>query len=78
MPLNLRSNAKLWPQAPGPNQKYRDRQRIQLPDGSKEDLVGYGRTKRAATEDLIAKAQHAIQAALVNRTITTDTAFEES
>lgn len=73
--MNIRSNAKLWPQAPGPNQKYRDRQRIQLPDGTKVDLVGYGRTKTAATEDLITKARQAVLDALVDRTLTVDKAF---
>ncbi len=57
MPRPLKSTAKLWPQSKGPNTKYRDRQRITLPDGTKRDLAGYGPTKQAATEDLCHKAE---------------------
>lgn len=53
----LKSTAKRWKQAPTPNQKYRDRKRITLPTGTKRDVVGYGPTKKAATQDLYEKIQ---------------------
>lgn len=56
MPRALKSTAKLWAQSTGPNTKYRDRKRVPLPDGTKKDVVGYGPTKQAATDDLYRKA----------------------
>lgn len=53
----LKSTAKRWEQAPTPNQKYRDRKRITLPTGEKKDVVGYGPTKKAATQDLYEKIE---------------------
>lgn len=51
----LKSTAKLWAGAKRPDQKYRDRQRIQLPDGRRIEVFGYGRTMKAATADLQSK-----------------------
>jgi integrase len=51
----LKSTARLWDQAPGPAQRYRDRKRVTLPNGEKRDVVGYGPTKAAATSDLYSK-----------------------
>ncbi len=48
----LKSTAKAWAGAKRPEQKYRDRQRIQLPDGRRVEVFGYGRTMREATADL--------------------------
>lgn len=56
MPRPLKSTAILWKQSKGPSTKYRDRKRVELPDGTKRDMVGYGPTKQAATDDLYRKA----------------------
>jgi hypothetical protein len=55
-----RSNARLWPQSRHASTKYRDRQRVPMPDGTKRDLVGYGPTKQAATADLETKIAAAV------------------
>lgn len=65
-----KSTATLWAQAPGPAQKYRDRQRITLPTGEKRDVAGYGPTRRAATADLTAKVQRLLAQATIAETIT--------
>lgn len=53
----LKSTARLWKQAKRPSEKYRDRKRVRLPDGSPVDLAGYGRTRNEATADLYAKVE---------------------
>jgi integrase len=50
-----KSTAKLWKSAKNPNQKYRDRISLTLADGTVRELVGYGATKREATDALYAK-----------------------
>lgn len=59
----VKSTARLWAQAPGPDQKYRDRKRVKQPDGKYREFVGYGRTARAATDDLYDKLNAAAKAA---------------
>lgn len=53
----LKTTAKVWTAAPGTAQRYRDRKRIILPNGQKRDVVGYGPTKRDATQDLYDKVR---------------------
>ncbi len=48
----LKSTAKLWKQSTSPNNKYRDRKRIPLSDGTSKEMYGYGPTKNVATADL--------------------------
>lgn len=55
-----KSTARLWEQAPSPQQKYRDRQRLTLPDGSKRDVAGYGPTRAAASDELDRKLDRLI------------------
>jgi len=50
-----KSTARLWKNAKNPNQKWRDRIYITLADGSSKEVVGYGATKKAATDALYAK-----------------------
>lgn len=57
----LKSSARLWEAAPGPNQKYRDRKRRKQPDGTYKEFAGYGPTKHAATADLYDKIEAAQQ-----------------
>lgn len=56
----LKSTAREWPGAVRREQRYRDRKRIALPDGTKIDIVGYGPTKMAATQALYERAAEAI------------------
>lgn len=51
----IRSTAKRWAGAKNPDQEYRDRKRLKQPDGTYREFVGYGRTKRIATEALYAR-----------------------
>src|SRR5680860_813602 len=60
MNKHVKSTAKVWKQAPGPRQKYRDRKRVQLPDGTRKEVFGYGPTMRAATQELYAKIEQLI------------------
>ncbi len=61
-PRPLKSTAKEWPGAARREQRYRDRKRITLPDGAKLDVVGYGPTKKAATEALYMRVTQALAA----------------
>lgn len=53
--MSRKSTARLWKSAKNPNQKWRDRITVTLPDGSSREVVGYGATKKAATDALYAK-----------------------
>jgi integrase len=55
--LAVKSTARIWKQAPSPRQKYRDRKRVQLPDGTRKEVFGYGPTRQAATRDLYSKIE---------------------
>ena len=68
--MPLRSNAKPFPGSTSPRNKYRDRQTITAPDGSKKDIQGYGATKNEATADFIRKAEAFIHEHANVRTIT--------
>lgn len=73
----VKSTVKLWPQAPGPEQKYRDRKRVRQADGSYREFVGYGPTKRAATAALYRalRIDEAEQKAAADLTVTQVTAM---
>lgn len=74
-----KSTAKLWKSAKNPNQKYRDRISLTLADGTVRELVGYGPTKREATDALYAKVD-AIVGKISPRshaTVTLDDVMEE-
>lgn len=45
-----RSKATRWAGARSPEQTFRDREWIQLPDGTRKRVAGYGRTRQAATD----------------------------
>lgn len=51
----LKSTARLWSGAKRPEQKFRDRKLYLFPDGVRREVYGYGRTKTAATADLVEK-----------------------
>lgn len=55
--MRRRSNAKLYSGSKSPNTKYRDRDTVTAPDGTKKDVQGYGRTKTEATAEFERKAE---------------------
>jgi integrase len=55
--MRRRSNAKLFPGSRSPSTKYRDRDAVTAPDGTKKDVQGYGRTKAEATAEFERKAE---------------------
>lgn len=55
--MRRRSNAKLYSGSKSLNTKYRDRETVTAPDGTKKDVQGYGRTKAEATTDFERKAE---------------------
>lgn len=77
MSRQVKSTARLWKQARSPNTKYRDRKTVVLPSGESKELVGYGPTKHAATDDLYAKIDAATQREVAAETITVTQLFAE-
>jgi integrase len=54
--MRRKSNAKLFPGSKSDATKYRDRDSVTAPDGTKRDIQGYGRTKAEATAEFERKA----------------------
>ena len=77
MTRHVKSTAKLWKQSRHLATKYRDRKTIRLADGSPMELVGYGPTKHAATEDLYAKVDAELEVHLQAETISVTHLFAE-